>query len=114
MTEALNRNQVTKPVTFPVRAGLAAQSYSTLTSLIESSASGTTLTIWSSDSDPVDYIALNKLIMKVGHDKVYIDMPNSMMDDLHLKNRVSSVHPSLSLFSCLMIICTVLAVVNSQ
>ncbi|XP_014244685.1 protein FAM151B isoform X2 [Cimex lectularius] len=83
MTEALNRNLVVKPVTFAVRAGLAAQSYDALTNLIGSSVPGTTLTIWcSSPNDVTDMVLLRKLIDDIGVDKVYLDLPPDMMEAL--------------------------------
>uniref|UniRef100_A0A1B6DAG5 Menorin-like domain-containing protein n=1 Tax=Clastoptera arizonana TaxID=38151 RepID=A0A1B6DAG5_9HEMI len=114
MTDALNRNHVTKPVTFPVRAGIAAQSYDTLTKLIQSSISGTTLTIWSPETDPVDFVALKKLIVDLGHDKVYIDIPSSMMSKLQSDSSVSNIQPNISLLSSLLVLFTFLVLVNTQ
>ncbi|KAL1139979.1 hypothetical protein AAG570_006956 [Ranatra chinensis] len=83
MTEALNRNLVVQPVTFAVRAGLAAQSYDTLSNLIDSSVPGTTLTIWySSDNDYVNIPDLRKLVNNIGKDKIYLDLPEDMTKDL--------------------------------
>lgn len=96
MTEALSRNHVIRPVTFPVRAGIAAQSVETLTSLVQSSTPGTTLTLWSPETDPVDYVALKKLIEGLGHNKVYIDIPKAMYNQLQLNSLGARSHLSLS------------------
>lgn len=96
MTEALSRNQVTRPVTFPVRAGIAAQSIETLSALVHLSPPGTTLTLWSPETDPVDYVGLKKLVDGLGHNKVYIDIPKSMFNQLQLNSLGVRSHMSLS------------------
>lgn len=96
MTEALSRNHVTRPVTFPVRAGIAAQSIETLTSLVQLSPAGTTLTLWSPETDPVDYVGLKKLVDGLGHNKVYIDIPKTMYNQLQLNSLGVRNHLSLS------------------
>lgn len=96
MTDALSRNHVTRPVTFPVRAGIAAKSVETLISLVQSSAPGTTLTLWSPETDPVDYVGLKKLVDGLGHNKVYIDIPKAMYNQLQLNSLGARSHLSLS------------------
>ncbi|KAK9507972.1 hypothetical protein O3M35_007727 [Rhynocoris fuscipes] len=80
MIDALNRNLVTSPVTYAVRAAIAAQSHEALSNLIESSVPGSTLTIWcSSNTDKTDVNLLKELIHKIGSDKIYLDLPPDMM-----------------------------------
>ena len=98
MTDALSRNHVTRPVTFPVRAGIAAQSIETLTTLVQASAPGTTLTLWSPETDPIDYVGLKKLVDGLGHSKVYIDIPKAMYNQLQLNSL--GVRSRLSLSVC--------------
>ncbi|XP_073972737.1 protein FAM151B isoform X2 [Rhodnius prolixus] len=82
MTDALNRNLVTSPVTFAVRAAIAAQSYEQLSNLIGSSVPGTTLTIWCGSNDKTDLNLLRRLIHGIGRDKIYLDLPPEMIVDL--------------------------------
>jgi len=105
MTEALNRNYVTQPVTFAVRAGIAAQSYDVLSNLIGSSVPGSTLTVWSPPDDPVDMDALRHLINGIGHDKVYLDLPPPMYEQVQ-----SSAGSLLGRFSLLWLAILLLSV----
>ncbi|KAJ9576494.1 hypothetical protein L9F63_006643 [Diploptera punctata] len=106
MEETLKRNMVTQPVTFPVRAGLAAKSASTLVKLKDNIANST-FTIWSSDGDYVDVDLLRTLIVDViGRDRVYVDVPTKLMNQLNLtsseisefKNSASSTSSSVKAF----------------
>ncbi|XP_039285236.1 protein FAM151B isoform X2 [Nilaparvata lugens] len=86
MTDVLSRNSVIQPVTFPVRAALAAKSGALLTNLVRSSIPGTSLTIYNSNSsDKVDMAALRDLIHDLGKDKVYLDLSPEMMNELNQK-----------------------------
>nr|CAD7425926.1 unnamed protein product [Timema monikensis] len=83
MKEALARNNITQPVTFPVQAILAAQSIDTLPDLLNvSSINDTTLTIWLSEVEAINITQLKKLIDIVGKNRVYLDLPESIMDQL--------------------------------
>lgn len=64
-------------ITFPVRAGIAAQSQQNLHRLVNSVSqeNNVTLTIWSSANDAVNVDSLRKLIFSFGLDRVYIDVP---------------------------------------
>ncbi|GLV40037.1 uncharacterized protein CBL_10934 [Carabus blaptoides fortunei] len=72
-----------REITFPVRAGLAAESLPQMQKLIET-VKKSTLTIWSSAGDPVNVNDLNTLILKIGVDKVYIDVPEELEKKLNL------------------------------
>ncbi|PSN44146.1 hypothetical protein C0J52_15662 [Blattella germanica] len=86
MEEVLKKNNVTQPITFPVRAGIAAKSADTLTYL-KNNTINSTFTIWGSESDPVNVDLLRELILDVlGRDRVYVDVPKSLMDQLHLSS----------------------------
>jgi hypothetical protein len=83
MKEALKRNRVTQPVTFPVRAGMVANSGTTLASLMNISSS--TFTVWSADDDPVNVTMLREVILDIlGRDRVFVDVPKSLSDQLQL------------------------------
>ncbi|KAG7213402.1 hypothetical protein KM043_002687 [Ampulex compressa] len=88
MIDALQESKVTQPVTYPVRAGLVANGVDSVKSLMKNSSflSNVTLTIWSSEGDEVNAVALSKLIRDMGVDKVYVDVPK----DLWKKLRVSA------------------------
>lgn len=96
MTDALNKNSVMGAVTFPVRAGIAAQSFDPLTILMETSLPETTLTIWSSPGDPVDIPKLAKLINKVGRERVFIDVPQDLYEKIIVAMENRSVDSSSS------------------
>jgi len=85
MIKAIRTNHVTQKITFPVRAGLAAQSIKTLMNLTDA-VENSTLTIWSSEGDSVDVNSLRHLIAKMGVDRVYVDVPNDLMVKLRLND----------------------------
>lgn len=110
MLEAINKNGIPQSgheITFPVRAGIAAQSLSQLKDLADAvrKTNKVTLTIWSSPQDHVDIDRLHKLIIAFGVENVYVDVPeevSSQMDLGNAKGRASSlIHfgiASLSMF----------------
>ncbi|XP_077276580.1 protein FAM151B isoform X1 [Temnothorax americanus] len=85
MVDTLKENRVTQPVTYPVRAGLAANDIDGITALLKNTTfANATLTIWSSEGDSVDAAQLSKLIREVGVDKVYVDVPKDLRSKLNL------------------------------
>lgn len=83
MIETLKENQVTQPVTYPVRAGLVANDIDVIKTLLKNTTfTNATLTIWSSEGDSVDAEKLSKLIRDVGVDKVYVDVPEALKSKL--------------------------------
>lgn len=76
------------PITFPIRAGIAAQSLTNLQALIKtiSASSHPTFTIWSSPNDTVNIDRLREFIFTIGLDKVYIDVPDDVFNRLDLNN----------------------------
>lgn len=96
MINGIKKNKVSNPLTFPVRAGIAAQSIPTLSRLYDSlkDSNVVTFTIWSSDGDSVDVENLRKMIFHFGLDKVYIDVPEVLSEKLRL-----DVEPSDSGFT---------------
>lgn len=91
MIAAIAESNTKQSITYPVRAGLAANSITVLSNLLkETSANAPTLTIWSSENDTVDAAALSALVKEIGVDKVYIDVP----EDLWLKIDLSSAAQS--------------------
>jgi hypothetical protein len=98
MEDALQRHGVTQPVTFPVRAGMAANSGNALARLKKNIANST-FTIWSSEFDAVNVNLLREVILDtLGRDRVFVDVPKSLSDQLQLSpssmNRLSSAPTS--------------------
>lgn len=93
MTAAIKTNKVRNPLTFPVRAGIAANSKMDLQNLcIElNETNNITLTIWSSKNDFVDIKKLQDLILTFGLDKVYLDVPEEVSNQLDLSGSGNSV-----------------------
>jgi len=87
MVDILAKNNVTQPVTYPVRAGLAANAIDDIQALLKNTTfTNATLPIWSSEGDSVDVANLSKLIKEVGVDKVYLDVPKDLRSKLNLSN----------------------------
>ncbi|XP_070503465.1 protein FAM151B [Chironomus tepperi] len=86
MIDGIRKNQKNKAITFPVRAGIAAQSIDTLTHLYQSlnATNLVTFTIWSSENDNVNVENLRKMIFHFGLDKVYVDVPSKLSSQLRL------------------------------
>uniref|UniRef100_V9IDE0 Protein FAM151B n=1 Tax=Apis cerana TaxID=7461 RepID=V9IDE0_APICE len=97
MINTLKEQQVTQPVTYPVRAGLAANDINVMKMLMENSTGSgiknATLTVWSSEGDKVNAEKLSQLIREIGVEKVYVDVPKELMDKLRL-SAASSPRPA--------------------
>lgn len=98
MIETLETHQIinsTHPVTFPVRAAIATQSKDTLIDLLNrmnrTERGSATLTIWSSAEDKVNITALRDLIVSVGLDRVYVDVPSKIYNKLNLPSSASTL-----------------------
>lgn len=107
MLETIQKNRVTQAVTFPVRAGIAAESLENM-KLLLANVSDSTLTIWSSEGDKVNVTNLRELIRTVGLDKVYVDVPEDLQKQLRLDTLSSSSVTQFSFSSLLVIALTVL------
>lgn len=87
MIDALMEYKVTLPITYPVRAGLASNDIDIIKTLLKNTTfSNATLTVWSSEGDPVNVVQLSKLIQDVGVDKVYVDVPQDLKNQLNLSS----------------------------
>ncbi|XP_003706204.1 protein FAM151B isoform X2 [Megachile rotundata] len=87
MIDLVKEQNVSQPITYPVRAGLVANNVTTIKSLLEKSSNlnkDVTLTIWSSDGDTVNAKELSSLIKDVGVEKVYVDVPKDLMEKLNI------------------------------
>jgi len=90
MIEVVTENHIKLPVTYPVRAGLATNDIDGMKALLKNTTSITggnaTLTIWSLKDDYVDVAKLSKLIKELGTDKVYLDVPEDLRNQLNLSS----------------------------
>lgn len=87
MVDTLAENNITQPVTYPVRAGFVANDIAAVKALLQNTTfANPTLTIWSSEGDSVDAVQLSKLIKEVGVDKVYVDVPKDLRSKLNLSS----------------------------
>ncbi|KAG6798761.1 hypothetical protein HZU73_05564 [Apis mellifera caucasica] len=98
MINTLTEQQVTQSVTYPVRAGLAANDINVMKTLMENStASGiknATLTVWSGEGDKVNAEKLSQMIREIGVEKVYVDVPKELLDKLRLSAASSPERPA--------------------
>ena len=86
MLNAIKASNISNPITFPIRAGIAAQSVNQLNRLYSSlnETHDVTFTIWSSAPDYVDALQLCNLIHHFGFDKMYMDVPEVLSSRLDL------------------------------
>ncbi|XP_020799125.1 protein FAM151B [Drosophila serrata] len=104
MLETLSANNVLstgQSITFPVRAGIAANSEEQLHRLVAAvnETNESSLTIWSSAGDYVDVAKLRKLIFGFGVERVYLDVPEELASQLNLGNPGNGASTLKSLFS---------------
>lgn len=84
MIKAIENNTIKEhPITFPLRAGIAANSLEQIERLIKSvnayqNKNATTITLWTSDNDHIDINKLKEVVNKIGKSKVYIDVPDDI------------------------------------
>ena len=96
MIKVVTEAKTTQPITYPVRAALATDSITVFSNLLKSrSENKPTLTIWSSEGDTVDAVALSKLIKDIGVDKVYVDVPADLWAKLDLASAASVATSSM-------------------
>ncbi|XP_072938810.1 protein peste-like [Epargyreus clarus] len=85
MLRLVNENHVNQTVTFPVRAGLASNSQPVLLDLLrETSSLNSSMTVWSSEGDAVEVDRVRALILTVGLERTYLDVPPELATRLHL------------------------------
>lgn len=85
MLRMINEHHINQTVTFPVRAGLAANSQPVLLDLLrETSSLNSSMTVWSSVGDHVEVNRLRALILTVGLERTYLDVPQELAAKLHL------------------------------
>ena len=79
MYNKLVEKRTTAPVTIPIRANLGTRSLSQIKQFVDTADNDAlfpvTLTIWSAALDLVDTEALETLVLEVGKNRVYVDVP---------------------------------------
>ncbi|KAK5644125.1 hypothetical protein RI129_007970 [Pyrocoelia pectoralis] len=83
MVKVIKDHNITQPITFPVRAGIAAQSLDLLEKIV-GNVTNSTLTLWNGNDDYVEIQPLRELIFRLGVNKVYVDVPDDLKMSLHL------------------------------
>jgi hypothetical protein len=104
MLKALSDNKISQPVTYPVRASLTANSEAVIERLLEQT-KNSTLTLWGPETDIVDVPALKQVVDKVGRNRIYMDIPEKLKDQL--TNAGSTMGTGSLIFS------TILALVST-
>ncbi|KAM3963668.1 protein FAM151A isoform 2-T2 [Aphomia sociella] len=85
MLRLIHENHINQTVTFPVRAGLASNSQPVVLDLLrETSSFNSSMTVWSSEGDAVEVDRLKALILTVGLERTYLDVPHELAAKLHL------------------------------
>ncbi|KAG5895535.1 hypothetical protein JTB14_010679 [Gonioctena quinquepunctata] len=85
MIKTINSHNVTNEITFAVRSALAAESLPQMKKLL-TGIPGSTLTLWSAETDKVNVQKLRSLVANIGVSKLFIDVPDNLMKELHLDN----------------------------
>ncbi|XP_069989992.1 protein FAM151B isoform X2 [Penaeus vannamei] len=80
MVATLEKNNITQPITFPIRAAFVGESLENLEWLLDS-IPDSTITIWSSENDKIEVLDLITLRDNVGEDAVYVDLPEDQMKE---------------------------------
>ncbi|XP_059055529.1 protein FAM151A [Achroia grisella] len=85
MLRQLHENHINQTVTFPVRAGLASNSQPVVLDLLRETAYlNSSITVWSSEGDVVEVDRLKALLLTVGLERTYLDVPQDLASKLHL------------------------------
>uniref|UniRef100_A0AAG5CW47 Menorin-like domain-containing protein n=1 Tax=Anopheles atroparvus TaxID=41427 RepID=A0AAG5CW47_ANOAO len=89
MINVIRANDIDKvgnAITFPVRAGIVANSVTNMIRLFCAlkDTNDVTFTIWSSAGDAVDVEKLREFIFTTGLDRTYVDVPDDLHEKLHL------------------------------
>lgn len=87
MIAVIKKNNIrNRDITFPVRAGIAANSLEQMHFLIRevSLQNKCTFTVWSSPNDYVNITKLKEFITSFGVERVYLDVPKEVSDQLKL------------------------------
>ncbi|KRT78838.1 hypothetical protein AMK59_8299 [Oryctes borbonicus] len=107
MLDVILQNNVSQSITFPVRAGIAAESATQMRRLL-SDVTNSTLTIWSGDGDNVNAKKLQQLILSVGVNKTYIDVPDALLKEINLSGSSSVAKTTLKLLGIALVAILVL------
>ncbi|CAK1540785.1 unnamed protein product [Leptosia nina] len=85
MLRMLNEHHINQTVTFPVRAGLASNSQPVILDLLrETGYLNSSITVWSSEGDAVEVDRLRALLLTVGLERTYLDVPQELAARLRL------------------------------
>lgn len=96
MIKAIHESEAqdSHPITFPIRAIIAVNSQDQLKRLMDEVSKKykkTTFTVWSAVDDKVDSTQLETFIKSFGTDKVYVDVPEVLLEKINLGNGATSL-----------------------
>ncbi|CAG9857473.1 unnamed protein product [Phyllotreta striolata] len=103
MMDVVTRYKLTNSITFPVRASLVARSGPEMQALLRGF-EDSTLTVWSAAFDEVDVDRLRKVILDIGVEKVYLDVPDEIRERLELDKNGASRSAKVALTSLLVVL----------
>lgn len=104
MIEMLKAKNVSQPITYAVRASLAAVSMAQMEKLVNNTdVKDTTLTIWSHEDDAVNATELSKLINSVQHKNVYLDVPDALKSKLTLNGASGITVTTMTMLGSLLV-----------
>ncbi|XP_015598599.1 protein FAM151B isoform X2 [Cephus cinctus] len=90
MVDIVSSSNITQSITYPVRAAIVVNSISEMQDLLNrTSANNPTLTIWTGKGDDIDTDKLSTFIKTVGVSKVYIDLPEHIIEKLDISGAMS-------------------------
>lgn len=101
MNNTLKAKELKQPITYAVRAALAANSHSQMKKLVKDT--NNTLTIWSAENDVVNATELSKLIKDVGVENVYLDVPEKLKKELDLNGASSMAIATMTVLGSLFV-----------
>ncbi|KAL0881222.1 hypothetical protein ABMA27_002324 [Loxostege sticticalis] len=85
MLRILHEHHINQTVTFPVRACIASNSQPVVLDLLrETSYLNSSMTVWSAEGDTVEVDRLRALILTVGLERTYLDVPHELAARLQL------------------------------
>ncbi|XP_078036938.1 protein FAM151B [Augochlora pura] len=100
MSKTVAEHDLKQQITYAVRAALAENSHEQMVKLVNNTG---TLTIWTAEKDNVNTTKLSELIQKIGIDKIYLDLPDTIKTKLNLNGAPSMSSAIMTVISSLLV-----------
>ncbi|KAF6202181.1 hypothetical protein GE061_004579 [Apolygus lucorum] len=96
MLDFLNHHKLAQPVVVMIRATLIvpSSSYEGVVRLMHGAKTHTSLAVWAAPPDQPDANVVKKLLKEVGHRKVYLDLPRSIIEEIRFAETSPLGNPS--------------------